>query len=158
MRGIKSRLCALSVMILLAVAFFGCGKASQTGYNAPTGSTVTLPSDETISADTTTCWIVSLSVDDPDGNPANGIQVRLTGNYITLYDKTSGDVITSESVLEQKALPYFIQTNDRGLYEVEVCVPAPVEVGLDQVVATLRADIGVASDTMSFTVDPLTSI
>lgn len=152
----------VSLMICLLPLIFTCGMAQEEGVNAPEGSTVSLPADDTVKTNVfpVRYWI-TLTVYGPNVTGSGGgetivgtaplsfIQVQLictTG--CTLYDKTSGDWITPASTMESKTIPYFIKTNKYGWYQFEARMS-----GIGDYYVT--ANINLASDQMKITVENL---
>lgn len=156
MKGIKDKVLHVLLFFGLFSVMISCmGTGEYTGYNAPAGSSVTVPDggDVKIPAGGAVAYIVDVLVTNPDGDPLNDIQMQMGCFQCEIYDKTDGsDYIVSDTPLEWKATPYMVKTNVMGFYQVEVIVVSPSFYGVEDYDADFWANIGFGSQIMTIQV------
>ena len=152
MRRMSSVAC--SMVFLLALGW-GCSAAPD-GFNAPFGSTGTLPDDSSLIAPNGALVQTSVSVviPGPKGTavPGNNVYVVFTCFNCTILDTPNGGGSLDAddlSNLEAKANPYGVATNSRGQYNLVVQLPAPAELGVESYEAQLGVDLGVPGGSTS---------
>ena len=149
-----------TVFFLGTVIFFmSCGRGEYTGFNAPVGTTITLPAggSTVIPAGGYVDFITDILVTGPNGGssstgPLNDIQMQIGCFQCDIYDKTNGATyIVSDTPLELKQTPYMIKTNSMGFYQIIVRIFSPVDFGLTTMEAQFWANVGFGSTEMKLT-------
>jgi hypothetical protein len=144
------------VSAVFACAFFlGSCNEGVNGFNAPTGSSVTLPDGGSSKIFVDTFVFISGHVVLDSGVPGNSIDVRLFCENCDLYDTDPPgrtDEITDTSELVFQGPIYNIKTNDRGGFDIVVLLRTPSFYGLTSYEASLTADIGVNFAETTFSV------
>ncbi len=149
-------------IIITAICFstLQCNDAPD-GFNARSGSTISLSEDTSIETTTDGLLLMTVSVSQTIGTtqtsttgPANGVFVIATCTKCSIFDKADGESITLPvaSRLQAVSNPYTFKTDDRGTYSLVLGISAPANLGETSYQAKLTADIGVAASTMTISV------
>ncbi len=137
-----------------------CGTAG-TGFYAPAGSTITLPDDPSPPIDTDLKLAYPFLVEDENSVPLNGVQVSATCVNCTFWDAATGPKLPNTSDISNYAsvgTQYTFKTDAQGSYTLIVYLKAPQNMGtaIDSYVATVIANIGVATAKADISVSRLT--
>ena len=144
-----------SFAILSAIALLSCNTADN-GFSAPVGSTVEITGAATTPSGEDSYVVATVKVTVPfneDSVPGNNIQVSVFCNRCSLFDRASGETISTDpSRLTEVDNPYSFATQKDGTYQFVVKVENPSDLGLDSYDAKVTADITVATSDLTITV------
>jgi hypothetical protein len=91
------------------------------------------------------------------GDPGNGIQVQTFCQFCTFYDKAPGEsiLVLDLARLQQVTNPFIFKTEDQGLKQLAILMPAPANLGRSSYTDNITADIGVAQTNVSVSITQL---
>ena len=142
----------VGVLLAAMLPALSCNQAAE-GFNAESGSSISMgtPASATTSEDV--YYLITFSVTNSLGQPANGIQVQTFCQFCEFFDRAPGEYITicDPARLQAVSQPAVFKTGDRGSYQLCVLEPAPANVGLSSYTDHITADIGVQQTSVSVT-------
>ncbi len=102
---------SLTIMAMLfMVTIFGCGEVE-----APYGSEIIMPSDTTIETNSDVTFHINAVVEDPNGNPMNGIDVK----FLVFCDDGCNFIDSGGGSLPSEIT---VETDDMGVAKVRVLI------------------------------------
>jgi hypothetical protein len=153
MRQLRTLLRAFMVVIAAAVAG-SCGSA-DTGFLAPTGSTVTVSGPTSAPTNGSDFFVaVTATVKLQSGEFGNGVQLRFICSKCEIRDSDpAGDAFgTPPGETVATANPYIVKTSSQGNYALWIRVSPPSAIGESSYSAVVTADIGVGTGSLSIAV------